>query len=323
MIIFLEMEGQSPMYNRKAFTIVELLVSLVIIALLVSILLPSFAMIRRMAKETAQKSQFTTMDMALDAFKQDYGDYPPSDWPDLRLAPPLRTSYCGAQKLAEALVGWDLMGFDPNSAWRADGLDALGLGGSYDPLRTRMSPPPAQPLTLFERKGPYLELATAGTFRLGDLFNTTTPLDPCTFVLCDVFRFRKTIDNAGKPVIAGTPILYYKANINSRSITTLPLETRIYDYRHNRPLIDLQKLTAKGTPGKLHPLGYPVGNDFPIFYSDTYSPYPTPLYGGSGVGYGIRDPKVTQNPWPYRPDTYILISAGVDGLYGTADDIHN
>jgi hypothetical protein len=37
----------------------------------------------------------------------------------------------------------------------------------------------------------------------------------------------------------------------------------------------------------------------------------------------IRDPKVQGTPWPYRPDSYILISAGADGLYGTSDDICN
>ena len=37
----------------------------------------------------------------------------------------------------------------------------------------------------------------------------------------------------------------------------------------------------------------------------------------------ITDPKVAAIPWPYRPDSYILISAGADGLYGTSDDICN
>jgi hypothetical protein len=37
----------------------------------------------------------------------------------------------------------------------------------------------------------------------------------------------------------------------------------------------------------------------------------------------IRDPKVLARAWPYRPDSYILISAGPDGLYGTNDDIRN
>jgi hypothetical protein len=39
----------------------------------------------------------------------------------------------------------------------------------------------------------------------------------------------------------------------------------------------------------------------------------------------IMDPKVStiRRAWPYRPDSYILISAGADGLYGTNDDICN
>ena len=38
---------------------------------------------------------------------------------------------------------------------------------------------------------------------------------------------------------------------------------------------------------------------------------------------GLVDPKVTVVPRPYRADSYILISAGEDGLYGTSDDIRN
>ena len=66
------------MNNRKAFTIVELIMVVIIIALLLGILLPAVSTIRTKAKETAQKAQFATIDMALEAFKQDYGDYPPS-----------------------------------------------------------------------------------------------------------------------------------------------------------------------------------------------------------------------------------------------------
>ena len=102
----------NTMNNRKAFTIVELLTSVAIIALLwVSCCLQS-AMIRTKAKETAQKAQFSTIEMALDAFKQDYGDYPPSNWSGCS-ACYHDYNYCGAQKLTEALLGWDLMGFHP------------------------------------------------------------------------------------------------------------------------------------------------------------------------------------------------------------------
>ena len=38
---------------------------------------------------------------------------------------------------------------------------------------------------------------------------------------------------------------------------------------------------------------------------------------------GLINPKVPGGFWPYRADSYILISAGPDGLYGTGDDITN
>jgi type II secretory pathway pseudopilin PulG len=326
----------TTMNNRKAFTIVELLTSIVIIALLLGLLLPSLARIRRSAKEAAQKVQIATIETALEAFKQDYGDYPPSNWVEIPPLPPL-TNYCGAQKLAEALVGWDLMGFHPKTAWRADGYTGTGPAGvlnhpdtdwSYDPSRYRGT------ATLSERKGYYLDVAKANLFKLGDLFNFSAyspanPLAPNTYVICDVFGVRKVKVASGQTVKAGAPILYYKANTNSKTIdpNVIPpanMQDRIYDYRNNSPLIQLRKLTANGNPGLSHPLGYsPGNNDYPVFYSDQYNLNLGPSFGGSGIQYGIRDPKVTQNVWPYNPDSYILISAGYDGFYGTADDIHN
>jgi hypothetical protein len=37
----------------------------------------------------------------------------------------------------------------------------------------------------------------------------------------------------------------------------------------------------------------------------------------------ILNQQATAGKMPYRADSYILISAGRDGLYGTADDIVN
>jgi hypothetical protein len=36
-----------------------------------------------------------------------------------------------------------------------------------------------------------------------------------------------------------------------------------------------------------------------------------------------RDEKITSMARPMRSDSYILISAGFDGLYGTSDDVFN
>jgi len=300
------------MKSRKwGFTLVELLTVLVIIALLVGVLLPALNMVRNTAKEAKQKVQFATIEQAIMAFKGDYGDYPRSNWTG---AP--GTLYEGAQMLAEALVGWDMMGFHPKSAWTADGFDVSGGPGSYDPDRVRGND------TLNERKGPYLELSKANVFRLGNisvdepgLFNGTGDLAARTYVLCDSFPVKKLIFKNGTKteiVTAGTPILYYKANTNSKAWfgSTIP-DDRIYNCYDNQALLDLNRMMD----GKPHPL------------ADSASD-PDPAYPGTyGTFYRkLSDPKMFTNisgGWPVNADSYVLISAGPDGLYGTADDIIN
>ncbi len=132
---------------------------------------------------------------------------------------------------------------------------------------------------------------------MGDLFGAgnTGDLAEGPYVICDAFGV-KSITVGGKTVKAGTPILYYRANTSSKSLTeTSALTgTGIYDYRDNTLLVGLGKL---GDVMTTHPLWGSVED----FYEY------------------IKDPKVEAIPWPYRPDSYILISAGADGLYGNAD----
>ena len=305
------------MRKRFGFTIVELLTALVVIAILVGFLIPAMSMVRKIAKETAQKHQLATLDMAIMAFKNDYGDYPPSEW---RPAPPPPEDYCGAQKLAEALLGWDLVGFHPDSAWRADGYDGLTPSGpwTYDPDKVRGDN------SLHERKGPYLELATTNVFKLDDLFDGssyTAPLDGQRFVICDVFGVKK-VSIGGKMVKAGTPILYYKANTSSKTIDpSVPWNDRIYSAYDNLPLVvELGIMTDNPPRSIVQPYGHPLGWDIENLYNSDHGGD----VGENGIC-GIRDSRILPPApaWPYRPDSYILISAGADGLYGTSDDIRN
>ena len=286
--------------EKTGLTLVELLVVLAIIALLVGVLIPAVTAVKNMAKETKQKAQLTAMEMALLAFKNDHGDYP-------RSTIGAGASYCGAQTLAEGLLGWDLLGFHPGSVWRADGLDAADGPGTYDPLKTRDVDNDGIPDTLTERKGPYLELGTTSAFRLGDLFspNPVGTLQPVPFVICDVFGTKKIMLADGKAVRAGSPILYYKANTSKKIISFSAPSDSIYNVYDNHYLVNLGRIAD----GRLHPL-----SQHNVFYGD---PGQTP----PEIGY-IQDPKVPM-PWPYRAHSYILISAGSDGLYGTSDDIRN
>jgi len=278
--------------KKKGFTLVELLTVLAIIALLTGLLIPAMNMVRRVARETKQKAQLTTIALGLTAFKNDYGDYPPSDCP---ATGPVGTRYGGAQKLAEALLGWDLMGFHPDSAWRANGRDVSDSFFVYDA---------ADVANLEERKSHYIELQTANAFALKDLFAATEgTVKGDTFVLCDAFGVKK-LKVAGKMVKAGTPILYYRANTSSKTIdyTSYAYSELIYNYEDN---IDLIGLGTVADNGVLHE----------NFDEDTE------FYDFDSEG-GIKDSKIT-NDWPHRPDSYILISAGENGLYGDKDDIRN
>jgi prepilin-type N-terminal cleavage/methylation domain-containing protein len=287
--------------KKSAFTLVELLAVLGIIAILVSLLIPALTMVRKVAKETQQKAQITTIELAIVAFKNDYGDYPPSLGYDSGGNPDYY--YCGAQTLAEALVGWDLMGFHPKSAWRSNGT--AGTGGNDAYLGATTGTPAEKEANLKARRGPYLELATANVFKLGDLFTDTSSFNPNTFVICDVFG-KKSVTIGSKTVKAGAPILYYKANTSSKTIDYLskPPADLIYNRMDNFYFIrDVKEMEDAGETAAPY-LNRILGSQF--FYEEY-----------------IKDPKVTATPWPSRPDSYILISAGADGLYGTRDDICN
>ncbi|MBX3729523.1 MAG: type II secretion system major pseudopilin GspG [Candidatus Sumerlaeia bacterium] len=66
------------MAGRRAFSLVEMLLVLVILATLAAIVVPRFAGRSEQAKETAARTQITSIGTALDAFEVDNGYYPTS-----------------------------------------------------------------------------------------------------------------------------------------------------------------------------------------------------------------------------------------------------
>lgn len=298
--------------KRSGLTVIEILVVVGIIALLVGLLLPAVHTVQKMAKDTKQKAQLTAIELGLAAFKNDYGDFPPSNWWDPSTSVSgMARDYCGAQKLAEALLGWDLLGFHPESVWRSDGLDANRTVNSVYWEKE------VDDNALKKRKGRYIDLENANAFMLGGgidaLFpGAVDPLAPRTYVLCDVYPVneRKVRLSDGKIVSPGTPILYYRANPANLRHDPPSLDRTsacIYDARDNIPLVNLGRL-ADATK---------TVRDSHWFLADFKAP---------GFDYfyeHIRDRRVTARNWPYRPDSYLLISAGSDGIYGTDDDIRN
>ena len=62
--------------NIKAFTLIELLLVLVILAVLGAVVVPKFTKRSQQAKETAAKTDIANLEVALDSFEIDTGRYP-------------------------------------------------------------------------------------------------------------------------------------------------------------------------------------------------------------------------------------------------------
>ena len=112
--------------KRKAFTIVELLVVVAIIALLVGIMVPAVRGALDRAKDLAVRTQLASISTGLELFKSDYDEYPVSLDP-LGIRP-------GAQLLCDAMLGEDLRGPFVNGQQKNPYVKQEGIDfAPYDP----------------------------------------------------------------------------------------------------------------------------------------------------------------------------------------------
>jgi len=296
--------------KKVGFTIIELLTVMSIIVILISLLVPSLNMVKRFARKVRQKAQFHSIDAAMELFHNEWDGYPPSGAQD-----EVSNEYCGAMKFCEAMVGQDLMGFHPRSHFRSDLTDGINLLYDKDPTSPADDPSPDN---IKAREGPYIQLENANAYRLWHLYGGgitgvfSGEEAGNLFVLCDVYA-RVTSKDTGKKI--GMPILYYKADQSGNlhdpnDSPQRPLADGIfnyYDYLDNHELVRLGLPWEYPTPTTVHPLyqaeSDPQGRKF---YEITKN----------------RDIRIRMGR-PHRPDSYILISAGFDGLYGTEDDMFN
>lgn len=304
------------------FTLIELLVVIAIIALLVGLLAPGIKVFKRSADNLKQKSVFHGFETGLELFAKDFDGYPNSDLTGADLDDPGAPYVCGAQHLAEALVGQDEKGFDPLSKFSAPYDEANSETEVYASTAKGSSPEEIAD-SENRRKGPYSELKKdVGVFTIEQLFANTKDVYQSAGaykapVLTDVFHSTK-IEVNGKKIKVGSPILYYKADAASRFFwdgvdpAAPPVETwrMIYDYEDNRPIIELGTLEDQNI---LH-----------VFDDNATETDPETGLKGLPFFYNtITNPTVTSFKKPFNTKTFLLISAGWDGKFGTKDDISN
>jgi competence protein ComGC len=308
-----------------AFSIVELLTVMSIIVILFSLLMPALALARRYAKRVQQHAQFRSISAGLELFSRPDSEGGYDELPDSRRLDDNGDIYCGAQKLAEAMVGQDLLGFNPKSLFLASGLNPAGLTPEEQDLYPRQGSlmgqqtPVYQPWYVENLRSRKLNLeidgANVNTLRgiygnaITGVFDTYDPNGG--IVLCDVYgRVKNTI--TGKRT--GMPILYFKADVSRQMHQWLGFgnnQLNIYNYDDN---YDLMSLPLPFSPTYYHPIADPLGQQT----QDGGTSNPAIFYTNM-----TRDKNVTAINRPVRPDSYILVSAGFDGEYGTDDDIFN
>jgi prepilin-type N-terminal cleavage/methylation domain-containing protein len=302
------------------FTLLEMLTALAIIALMIGLLIPAIGMIQKTAQTVKQKAQFHAIEVSLEAFRTDVGDYPPSSYTRDSVSFPISRGtdgYCGAQKLAEAIVGMDGFGFHSSSQWRSDGRqdingDYVGDVPLYYGATGFDSFTPAQRDTnLKARKGPYLELEKANAVKLNSLYlpghEIFSSLAGNTFVLCDMFGQAKNLATGRR---TGMPILYFRADTSKTSFLPDPLT--FFPWSTGTTMGAIYNVNENYSFFRYGISNHPMMNDLSLFYQRIKNPN----FPGTVVN-GFRDAR------PYRAQTFILLSAGPDGLYGTPDDVYN
>jgi general secretion pathway protein G len=117
--------------RRNAFTLVEMLLVLVILATLAAIVIPKMAGRSQQAKVTAAQSQISSLQMALDAFEVDNGYYPKTGALDDLINPPGNTPNWKGPYLVKG-VPLDPWGnpytYDYPGKHNASGYDIMSMG---------------------------------------------------------------------------------------------------------------------------------------------------------------------------------------------------
>ena len=317
-------------HRAPAFTIVELLTVIAIIALLISILVPSLQGARNQAKDVKTRAILHSITTGLEMFRSENerefrvtNGYPPSArGPDIYqddiVYTPAETMY-GAHWLVHHLFGKDLRGYVPERAVPRTLKDKPDEW--YKPKPEGLEGP-------LDRVGPYLDPDSVELVRTDELpgqYNENT-IDPDLVapVIVDVF---------------GRPILYYVANpfgeIPATATEEPDADGKVGVYVHE------DNLGFTGTDGDGDGAG-PAEAGW-IFTR----PHELTAFGDPDPGlidlpanlksftYYIVDKEVLEQTDPtgdepedrtvraVRSDSFLIISAGRDGIYGTPDDISN
>ncbi len=340
-------------WRRRAFTLIELLVVVAIIALLIGILLPSLGKARESAKRVKTQATMKEAGHGLAVFGTENEpdlkgqEYPPSTLdqdPTVSGEDDMTYGIGGAQWLVRYLMGKDLKGYiSPRFVPKNPSAPVGGeqVGWYIDPNNPGDDPG-------YGRSGPYLtpDSVKLATTRSLSAFQRYT--NDFKEAYLDNYVFVDTFD---------MPIAYYAADSRyadkpdaniATSYKPPPADPNtgfagIYNYGDNAPLTGGCGCSALGFCQCFAVPDYVTGNRendpekywFPFDWKEAppgTPPWTDPTNGITSKRYsfpyfimnkGAFDASNGKVVTPNRKDSFILVSPGKDGKFGTADDITN
>jgi prepilin-type N-terminal cleavage/methylation domain-containing protein len=330
------MQSHGPT-TKRGFTLVELLTVIAIISLLIGLLVPAIGHARKAAKKASSQNLLGVLGKGAEMFHKDFERYPRSQGPNpfeaTAYQTPATPALSGAQWLLLEMAGADFKGYAAPDKDRyydvapADGVvNDLDWLACYDPNDTTYS-------NAVHRYGPYVNLE--GTAAQSPLFyrDRTSASHTLPAILDPNGAAGASARNNGTLAFAvdafGGPVLYYRANDQAKHPFTRWLSSSDRDYIGRYDLADNWEFTGanfEGEPlsgmdlgdGAVHPLAtlgwdpaLPTQKPTPKSFADKL--YDQTLFEQQG--------QPTGKVWPYRPETFILLTPGPDLLYGTPDDV--
>jgi prepilin-type N-terminal cleavage/methylation domain-containing protein len=276
------MKTQSPSQSRKAFTILELIIVIGVLAVLMAILIPSLSYVKAQSKKASTVALLNSIGIGLEQYYTDHNMYPPSN-PLLAPAypkPPATPFDRGGLMLTQGLTGYLTGSLD--GAGDPQAADAMYKGDPSLGFRTR---PQTGTAPIGKVYGPYIEVG-------GSHWKVISPEHQ---VLIDLW---------------GNEILYFRAGpelVNGRRrniqrifqdpFTSFPAYFIALD---NRYAYKQAAVSAANPTGEVKLTSAEMPSN-PAFLK---------LLGGAMPGETILG-----------HNSYLLVSAGPDGIYFTADDI--
>ncbi len=341
--------------QRKAFTLVEMMVVVAIIALLLAALLPAFGIVKKNAKIAQTNAQIKALDVGINAFRAEAalgGALPPSASdkdsgagrqlianPQADAATPeIRVS--GAHLLVHAMIGADGLGTPgfrdvsspPDGKWSNDTHKKFEAGAGKSGLYA-VDPAGKEKFPRYGGSGYVDEKMKESAKSIQELADKGVVVNPDILDQNVAKNERVFLDPWDHP------ILYYKANASALRMTGASGKPPGIYWQEDNGIITGSDSSLRGDPG----LDFGQGtegtcNGGKCYHHIAGSAGPEPSLGQTAnwletfradttydhsFARFIIDGSVKARPTPVQKDSYLLISAGPDSRYGTDDDVLN